>query len=139
MDGSLSGGHTGRPIKRGRGANAAGASSAFASSSRGRGGAALGGSSSFKRKLAGTPLFRPDDGSDATGGTSEDSGDDLPDLQEILARKAAKTSKGSKLAKDDSLYDAGAEKARKTRFETVATENRYLQVGIPSMHASAAC
>lgn len=146
MDNAPSGGHSGRPIKRGRGAGN-GTGSAFASSSRGRGGSAASNNSAFKRKLAGTPLFRPEEGSDAATGTSgEESGDDLPDLKDIIARKAAaKTGSsrgGSKLAKDDSLYDAGAEQARKTRFETVATENRYLQVRLRSaaaVHDRAEC
>lgn len=125
MDGSTPVGHAGRPIKRGRGGGAgAGPTSAFAST-RGRGAASSG--SSFKRKLAGTPLFRPPDDSDAAAATSEDSGEELPELKEVFAKgKASKAS--TKMAKDDTLYSAGAEKARKTRFETVATENRYLQV-----------
>lgn len=132
MDGSSPVKHAGRVIKRGRGAGAA------SSSTRGgRGGAGAGATSSFKRKLAGTPLFRPPDDSDAAAATSEDSGEELPSLSEIASRSkpAAAAPKASKMAKDDGLNDAGAEKARKTRFETVATENRYLQV----IHRSSRC
>lgn len=136
MDGNSSAGHAGRPIKRGRGGGSADASGA---AGRGRGGAARGGNNSFvKRKLAGTPLFRPDD-SDTAAGTSEDSGDELPSLQDVIAKKAANAgSKANKMAKDDALFDAGAEKARKTRFETVATENRYLQVSFCLLVSSGA-
>lgn len=129
MDGSFSGGQNVRPVKRGRGGTAA-----AAASTRGRGGSA---NSSFKRKLAGTPLFKPvDDASDGAAGTSEDSGDDLPDLKNVFGGGAnARQVAGSKIGRashamneEDALYDSDAEKARKSRFETVGTENRYLQV-----------
>lgn len=121
MDGSSPVKHAGRTIRRGRGA-------ASSSTRGGRGGAAAGATSSFKRKLAGTPLFRPPDDSDAAAGTSEDSGEELPAVTEMASRSKAAAAGIKKMAKDDAIHDAGAEKARKTRFETVATENRYLQV-----------
>jgi hypothetical protein len=139
MDGSFSGGQTGRPIKRGRGGSGAAGPSA---SIRGRGGSA---NSSFKRKLAGTPLFRPpDDGDDVAPGTSEESGDDLPDSKQVFGAGAngRQTPSSSKLGqashtmmnKEDALYDSDAEKARKSRFETVGTANRYLQVCNSALH-----
>lgn len=89
------------------------------------------GNAALRRKLASTPLFRPDD--DA----SEDSGEELPDLKTVFkgkqavsrnATSAQASPSSTTLAKDATLYDSDAEAARKTRFETVVSENRYLQV-----------
>jgi len=131
MDAPLASRGAGRPIKRGRGAAAVGSSirgrssSNLSASFNNSAGASASTSStpSFKRKLAGTPLFQPlSDG---------ESGEDalLPSMSTTKRSRnvAAATSMMRSDSKDGGDSDA-EQAARKSRFEVTASENRYLQL-----------
>ena len=75
------------------------------------------------------PLFQP------LSDSNDESGDDV--APPSVAAAASTTARASPVKKSrqaivhnakDELYDSGAEAARRSRFETTASENRYLEV-----------
>lgn len=115
--------------KRGRG-GAGGPSTTFRSA-RGGINSSSNTSNSFKRKLAGTPLFQAQSADESDDYDNDSGADEAPSSSSGFNSKAGRP-QISKM-RDSSLYDSDAEAARKTRFETVASQNRYIEVGGASL------